>query len=69
MEEKVAMELKNSFSNHWLMVRLTLSLRDLRIWKKLHLLKKGILNLAYKQGSSLEKSKEPDKFRASKSRK
>ena len=28
MEEKVAMRLPNSFSNHWLMVRLSLSSDD-----------------------------------------
>ena len=36
------------------------------IVKKQRLLKKGILNLTYKQGLLFEKSKSPDKFRASK---
>ena len=44
------------------MVRLNLSLNDVRNCK-------GIPNLACKQGLLLEKSKEPDKFRASKTRK
>ena len=37
--------------------------------KKQRLLKKGILNLTYNHGILFEKSKEPDKFRASKTRK
>ena len=39
------------------------------IVKKKRLLKKGILNLAHKQGLLLEKSKQPDKFTASKTHK
>ena len=34
MEEKVTLKLKNSFSNHWLMVRLSLSSDDVRNCKE-----------------------------------
>ena len=52
------------------MVRLNLSSDDVKIVKKqLHPLKKGTLNLAYKQGLLFKKSKEPDKFRPSKTHK
>ena len=51
------------------MVMLNLSSDDVGIVKKQRLLKKGILNLSYKQVLLFEKSKEPDKFRASKTRK
>ena len=48
------------------MVRLGLSLHDVRICKETTFVK-GILNFTYKKGLSFEKLKEPDKFRASKS--
>ena len=41
----------------------------MRLKKQLHSLKKGILNLPYIQGLLFEKSKEPDRVRASKLRK
>ena len=67
MEEKVTMWLKNSFSDRWLMMRLNLSLNEVKNFKeKLRLLKKVILSLGYKQGLSFEKSKEPNMFTASK---
>ena len=34
MEDKVTMKLKNSFSNHWLMLRLNLSSDDVRNCKE-----------------------------------
>ena len=74
MEEKVTMRLKMNFSNHWLMMRFNLSLNNVRNKEETTTLekackkiikckKKGILNLAYKQGFLLEKSKESDKFK------
>ena len=69
IEENVTMRLKNSFSNHWLMVRLNLSPYDVKNSKETTFVKQRILNLAYKQGVLCEKSKQLDKFTASKTRK
>ena len=63
-ENKVTMWLKNS--NHWLVVRLNLSSETKEIVKKQRLFKKGILNLACKQGLLSQKSKQTAKFRESK---
>ena len=60
---------KRSFSNNWLMVRLNLSSDDIKNCKEtttfvkeckkiIEYKKKEILNWAYKQGLSFEKSKE-----------
>ena len=57
MEEKATMRL---------MVRLNLSSDDVRNCIETMFLRKGILNLAYIQGLSFEKSEEPDKYRTSK---
>ena len=51
------------------MVKLKLSSDDVRSCKKPTFLKKGTLDWIYKQGLLYEKSKEPDKFRAGKTRK
>ena len=53
------------------MARLNLSLDDVGNCEETtgFILKNQILNLAYTQGLSFEKSKQPDKFRASKTRK
>ena len=49
------------------MVRLNLSLDDEQNCdEKNAFIKKGVLNLAYIQGFSFEKSKQPNKFTASK---
>ena len=67
MEEKVNMRIKKSFCNHWLTVRLNLSLdNEQNCDEKNAFIKKGVLNLAYIQGFSFEKSKQPNKFTASK---
>ena len=61
IEEKVTMRLKMNFSSHWLMVRLNLISDNIRnceetttfvkeFEKIIKSKKKGILNLAYKQG-------------------
>ena len=54
MEKKVTMRLMNSFSNHWLLVRLNLSSDDTANCKKQRSLKTGILNLGHKQETLLE---------------
>ena len=54
MEKKVTMRLKNSFSNHWLLVRLNLSSDDTRNCKKQRSLKTVILNLGHKEETLLE---------------
>ena len=52
------------------MVRLNLSLGDVgNCDGTTALVKKGVLNLAYMQGLSFEKLKQPGKFRGSKTRK
>ena len=72
MKEKVMLKLKRSFSSHWLMVRLNWSSDNIRNCKEtttfikeckknIECKKKGIFNLAYKQGLIFEKSTEPDK--------
>ena len=49
------------------MVRLSLSLNDVgNCVETTASVQKGLLNLVFMQGLSFEKSKEPDKFRASK---
>ena len=60
MEEKVTMRLKKNGSNHWLMVRLNLSSDDVRNFKA---------TITLETKTFTEKSKEPDKFGASKIRK
>ena len=60
MEVKVTMTL---------IVRLNLSSDGVRNCKEKTLVKTWILNLAYIQGLFFVKSKEPEKFRASKTRK
>ena len=57
MEEKVTMRL---------MMRLNLSSDEARNCKETTFFKKAILNLAFIQGLSSKKSKEPGKFRPSK---
>ena len=54
MEEKVTMRLKSLIDGE--------TQFKLRWRKKQRLLKKGILNLTYKQGLLFEKYKQPDKF-------
>ena len=52
------------------MVKLNLSLDDVGNCEETNaFIKKGVLNLAYIQGLSFEKSKQPDKLTASKTRK
>ena len=68
MEEKVRMRL-NSSLKHWLMVWLNLSTDDVANCKEKTFVKERNFDLAYKKGLSFEKSKERDKFRASKTRK
>ena len=72
MEAKVTIRSKKSFLNHWVLVKLNLSSDDIRNCKETKFVKeceknveckkKGVCNLAYKQGFLLEKPKEPDKF-------
>ena len=62
IKTKVEGKTEKESNNHWLMVRLNLSFNDVRNFK-------GIFNLAYKQKLLFEKSKETDKFKASKVRK
>ena len=73
MKEKVTVGLKMNFPTHWLMVRLNLSLDNVRncedttmfakeFEKIINHKKKGILSLAYKQILLFKKLKEPDKF-------
>ena len=50
------------------MVKLNLSSNEVRNCK-VRSLKKGILNFTYRQGLLFEKSKQPDKFTAGKTRK
>ena len=71
MEDKVIIGLKLNFSVHGLMVRMNLSLHNVRncqetttfakeFEKYIKYKKKGILNFAYKYGLLFEKFEEPD---------